>query len=33
MERVGAISLANNYLVTGSRDHSILFYDLREDKD
>ena len=29
--RVGAVSLAGNYLITGSRDHSINFYDLRCD--
>ncbi len=30
-QRVGAVSLAGNYLITGSRDQSIMFYDLRCD--
>jgi cell division cycle 20-like protein 1 (cofactor of APC complex) len=29
MERVGALSLFNNYLITGSRDSMIYFYDIR----
>lgn len=28
LQRVGSVSLAGNYLISGSRDHSILFYDL-----
>ncbi len=33
IERVGALSLHGNLLLTGSRDHRIFMYDIRDPKD
>ena len=32
MERVGSMSIIDNYLITGSWDKRIIFYDLWEQK-